>query len=240
MEDPPESFEEFTPRAVSSLAQGENENIEPTLTALQTGPEEPEKPIGPAQNIDRVISETEDIVSRQLNITIDQRRFTRLLHYKIEALQNLITEHLQPHLDKINTFLVRNHELQERWMRCYLKVLPSYGDYAAVLEYSSNLVDVQGIPRPVRESSLKSLAEEVTSGLYASAQQVRVMRVNINEEIYNSLDKCREVCEEKYLPYKQWLELCKLQLDRLDQIQTACFQDVSNIDFNGLGGSPPS
>lgn len=239
MDEPPERYEDFTPRAVSSLAQGESVDLEPTLTSPQAGPEEPEKPIGPLQNIHKVISETEDIIRGQLNITIDQRRFMRLVSYMIDALQKLVADHYKPHLDKINSFLVRNDKLQERWIACYCKILPTYGDYTTVLEDSPNLINVQDIPKAMKESSLKSLAEEVTSGLYASAMQVRAMRAR-NEEMNNYLDMFREVCEEKYLPYDKWLELCRLHLDNLEFLQAECFKDLSNIDFNDLDASGSS
>lgn len=201
----------------------------------QTDNEKPERPIGPMQNADKIISETKDVISNLLQLLLKQRRSLLVSAYQILSLQSIVEDHHSPHVSKIDTFLTHSNSFQTEWFFRYYNFLPGYVDYATALKDSAAKLVIDEVPDAVQESDLKYLAENAIKNMFAGAHLVKAQR-SLNTDVSLWMDTRNQTFPLESLPWTQWMYLFEMQSQNARRVEMTCFDLLSSVDLLDVDG----
>lgn len=219
------------PDLISDAPQPEKDSEPPPFSVCFADPlDGDERPIGPMQNYDKIVSETQDLTENLLHLMLKQRRFLLVCAYQISSLNSILEEHYHPLLKKMDTFLTNCDRFQTEWFFQYYRMLPTYAEYSLVLEDSQEKVEVDEIPNLVKESTLKVLAEDVVNNMFAGGLQVKFQR-SLNVDMSLKMEYREEAFGMEDLPLQLWMDLFDTQSENANKIGEYCFELLSIIDL---------
>lgn len=201
--------------------------------ADQADNEKPERPIGPMQNADKIISETKDVIGNLFQLLLKQRRFLLVSAYQISSLQSIVEDHHGPHVGKIDTFLTHSNSFQTEWFFRYYNFLPGYVDYATALKDSAATHVIDEVPDAVQESDLKYLAENAIKNMFAGALLVKAQR-SLNTDVSLWMDTRNQKFPLESLAWTQWMCLFEMQSQNAKRVERTCFDLLSSVDLLGV------
>lgn len=200
----------------------------PTLSSSHSR-EEPPPPIGPKLNQKTILLESLDIISENLKKINEQKHYLASLGYMMHSLQRLLDSGRE-HEERLNAFLVNDDKLQTQWFLAYHKLLPPYSDYLLVLKNVPDVVSVNQIDRPIKESVLRELAEDVEHGMYAGGLQVKAQR-QMDLKLNSKMDLLREFTHKEAFPFYSWLSMIARELGHEETLENKFFEISSFVDF---------
>lgn len=222
-----------TPVEEDKVEEAPPETLAPPPPPKET-PEQkpPSKPIGPMPDTKKIIQESLEVISG-VSTQLDKRKlFLASSAFLVYQLRGHLEDYRE-HINRVNSFLVTNHKLQEKWYRKYLQILPSYGDYDLVLSDSPEKISVEGLPLPIAEKKMKELVTDVVLSLYGGGQLVKTQRV-MGTVVNQKMDEKREMTRDDYFHFDRWMSMLTGEVDNVNNILSSCFDVSSSIEFLNL------
>ncbi|KAG8251951.1 hypothetical protein J6590_069125 [Homalodisca vitripennis] len=201
-----------------------DEEVPPSATG-----EAPPAPIGPMQDLDKIITETQDIVlQHQTHINEQKKTLTTMMFILSRISSSLIS--YKEHYDQMFAFLYHNDVKQTEWFRRYFKELPVYGDYMDVFPEAPEAMQFEDVPHPLAKSTVETLCQDVVNNMYGGGMIVKTQRT-LGKDIHKRMDLKRKTMEEQMAAMEPWLLLFTTELKNEDRMNDKVFEIASLVEF---------
>uniref|UniRef100_A0A1B6KWB2 Uncharacterized protein n=1 Tax=Graphocephala atropunctata TaxID=36148 RepID=A0A1B6KWB2_9HEMI len=228
--------EENTEQPGEGAAEGEQPAEEANIEPPPAAGEAPPAPIGPMQDLDKIITETKDIVVEHQAHINEQKKTLATMTFMLNRITSSLVTYKE-HYDNLFSFLYHHEIKQSEWFRRYWRELPVYGDYAEVFPEAPEAMELDGVDHPLAKSTVQQLYQDVVNNIYAGGIIVKAQK-GLGKDIHNRMEMKRKAAEEQLVSMEPWLQVFSTELKNEDRMNDQVFEIASLVEFLKTDNKP--